>query len=323
MATIAEKQGEQEVEQAAAAAGDEGEEIKPQDTKKCCCLQYFRFGGLDLARGISTLGIARGGLVMSNIVLGTALIELASEEAGCVPGETDVCDKKVYGFTPTSLISNIAVISGLLSAFFMPMIGAIVDYTPYRKAAGIWAAVAMGVIQVAQIGTLPGTWFIMAILQALAGFLYQLEYLATIAYYPDLSRTIGQAKMTVYSSKFTLIQFLAQCLFLLIVGAISAGAGLDNIVTAQMSQAINVVWITIFFYYGWKLLPSAPARHVLPEGKSLWTIGFQQNWNTAKSINNEFQHGLRWFLLATTFAEACKYLQRITYSFIFGCPASF
>jgi len=115
---------------------------------------------------------------MSNIFLASSLIYLSSEEAGCLDPEGEViddCDSKIYGFRPPSLIANIAVISGLLSAFLMPLIGAIVDGTPHRRLTGIVAAVAMILIQAAQIGTVSTTWFAMLILQAITGFIYQIE----------------------------------------------------------------------------------------------------------------------------------------------------
>lgn len=42
----------------------------------------------------------------------------------------------------------------------------------------------------------------------------------------------------------------------------------------------------------------------MPDHHSLWTEGFKQVWRTARSINKHYPHGLRWFLLATVFAEA-------------------
>ena len=53
-------------------------------------------------------------------------------------------------------------------------------------------------------------------------------------------------------------------------------------------------------------MPEAPATHVLPPGSSLWTIGFKQTYHTAKSIWCHYKAGLRWFLLATVFAEAAS-----------------
>jgi MFS-type transporter involved in bile tolerance (Atg22 family) len=136
---------------------------------------------------------------MSNIFLSSSFIYLASKDAGCVDAEgvvTDECNIKVHGQRPSALVANIAVISGLLSAFLMPISGAMVDYTPYRKQVGVGAALLMTLIQAIQIGTVPATWFPMSILQAISGFLYQVEILATYAYLPDIYRVVGRTVMT-------------------------------------------------------------------------------------------------------------------------------
>lgn len=136
---------------------------------------------------------------MSNIFISSSFIYLASIEAGCSDAEGKVledCNVKVRGQTPSALVANIAVISGLLSAFLMPITGAMIDYTPYRKRVGLGAAFLITLIQAIQIGTVQSTWFPMSILQALAGFLYQVEVLATYAYLPDISRAVGQTVMT-------------------------------------------------------------------------------------------------------------------------------
>lgn len=137
---------------------------------------------------------------MSNIFLSTSLIFLASKEAGCLNEEgdelLDECNEKVFGFKPVSLISNIAIISGVLSALFMPIAGAMIDYTPYRRQVGICVVTLMVLIQGVQVGTVSSTWFAMAILQAVAGFLYQVQVLAVYAYLPDIATTVGQQTMT-------------------------------------------------------------------------------------------------------------------------------
>jgi hypothetical protein len=62
---------------------------------------------------------------MSNIYLAASLIYLACKEAGGVDPLTNECDDSELtvrgGMKPSALISNIAVISGLLSAFLMPV----------------------------------------------------------------------------------------------------------------------------------------------------------------------------------------------------------
>ena len=109
---------------------------------------------------------------MSNVFLSTSLLYLASEEAGCIDDEDNLitdCPNKVYGFAPGSLITNVAVISGLLTAFLMPSVGAIIDYTPHRRLVGIITSVLVTLIQAIQIGTVSSTWFAMAILQVIVG----------------------------------------------------------------------------------------------------------------------------------------------------------
>lgn len=144
---------------------------------------------------------------MSNVFLSTALIFYASEAAGCVEDDGTIledCDGKVDGFKPASLITNISVISGLLAAFFMPIVGAIIDYTPYRRTTGVVSAVILSVIQATQIALYSSTWYAMMILQAIAGFVYQVQVLATYAYLPDIARAVGEAKMTNREFEFSI-----------------------------------------------------------------------------------------------------------------------
>ena len=99
-------------------------------------------------------------------------------------------------------------------------------------------------------------------------------------------------------------QFGAQCLFLIVVIALSIALGLDDVNTAQMSQGIDVLWSGAFFYLGWRLLPNVPPRHVLPEGRLLITEGFTRVYHTAKEIQQKYKRGLRCYFVALIFAES-------------------
>ena len=75
---------------------------------------------------------------MSNIFLSASIVYLAREEAGCINDEGEFiedCDGKAFGFQPASFVSNIAVIASVLTALFMPVMGAMVDYTSHRNSA--------------------------------------------------------------------------------------------------------------------------------------------------------------------------------------------
>lgn len=169
---------------------------------RCGCCEWLRFGNVRAAQGYALNGAARGAMVMSNVFLTTAFIYLAQDEAGCLDHANNAvtviadCPGRVYGLTPAALVANIAVASGVLSACFMPPCGALLDGTRHRWNAGVAAAALLVAVQVAQIGTAPATWFGMALLQAVAGFFYQLEVLATHAYLPRVARMVGPERMT-------------------------------------------------------------------------------------------------------------------------------
>lgn len=272
--------------------------------KKCCDL----FDGNTDAIGNGYLSIGRGMLVMSNMLISSALLWLASDAAGCFEDENadvQACTKKIYGITPASFITNIAVFSGLVSAIMMPVFGAYVDFTPHRKTIGIISSVLMIIIQAIQIYTTASTWLAMAILQAVAVVLYQLQVVAVFAYFPEIARQVGEKKMIRISSNFTSLQFSAQAFFLVLVGVIGFIFDPSVVLTAQISQGINTVTSTLFFSIGWfKYMTPRPPAHNLPDDECLLTVGFRQNWKTAKNIHRHFKKGLRWYFLSLCFAEA-------------------
>ena len=244
-------------------------------------------------------------MIMSNIFLLSSLLFLASDAAGCSSEDDEACSKRIYGFYPSSLISNIGIISGLLSAFLMPVCGAMVDFTPHRRLIGIILVIFLTVIQGVQVGTVAATWFAMLVLQGIAGFFYQLQVVAVYAYLPEIAREVGEPKMAIFCRNFTCSQFAAQFLFLVVVVVIQISAKTGVVLTAQISQGINTTTCILFFTLGWiKYMTTRPAAHVLPEGHNLLLEGFRQNWRTAKNTQRFFKKGLRWYFLALIFAES-------------------
>jgi len=143
--------------------------------------------------------MGRGAVLMSNVYLSSSILYLAQEQAGCLDENDRVssdCDGKAYGFKPATFVSNIAVVSSVLSALFMPVIGAIVDYTRHRKTVGIVSSVLIILIQVIQIGTVQKTWLAMTILQAISGFLFQALVMSVFAYLPDMTFRVDRGTMT-------------------------------------------------------------------------------------------------------------------------------
>ena len=110
-------------------------------------------------------------MVISGIFLGTALLECADVAAGCditadpITGDIPDCEGRVYGMKPSSLLAVMGLITGLMAAFTMPIIGAIIDHTDLRWKVGIVSAIALVAINAFQIFLIQDLWLLMAILQ--------------------------------------------------------------------------------------------------------------------------------------------------------------
>jgi len=275
-----------------------------EGAKSKCCNWYD--GNVD-AIGLSWLASGRGMLIMSNIFMSTSLLYLAKDAAGCFdePIAEGQCNKSIYGMKAESFITNIATIAAVLAALFMPICGALVDYTPHRKLIGIVTATLLVAIQAIQIYTVDKYWFAMGVLQALAAFIYQLQLVVLFAYMPEIARQVGVISITKISSNLSLAQFASSTFFLIAMTGITIAFKTTAVVTGQISQGLNTLTSLITFAVGWfKYITPRPAVRAVPEGHWLLLEGFSQNWRTAKSVQKNYKHGLRYFLLAVVFAEA-------------------
>lgn len=215
------------------------------------------------------------------------------------------CEKNVYGLRPSSLVAIIATLSGVLAAIFMPIIGAIIDYTPHRRLAGISSAALIWGIQFVQIWTNSQTWFAMLILQVINGFVYQVQFISTFAYFPNVADIVGEQTMNNFLAKFRMIQFGSMLVFLLLVIVFSLVVpNITDVITSMISQSLSAVWIGVCFLVGWFTLPNVPRRHTLSTEQSLLTAGFLQTWHTTTRIVREHGNSLQWYFLAVIFAEA-------------------
>ena len=241
---------------------------------------------------------------MSNVFLSTSLVTLAQRSIGCYDDDT-VCDGKVYGFRPSSLLTIIATISGLMAAFLLPFIGAIVDFTKYRRQLGAGVAAFSIAIQAIQIGTVQATWFFMAVLQAINGFNYSALAVAANAYLPEIRREIGEETTSVYSSKYYMFMFGIEALYLIVVVAVSIALfDSDDVLTAQFGQAFDVLVSGSFYALAFYFFTEKEARRTLAEGQSLTIAGIRQVCVTIAGIWKHYPTTLGWFLLGVVFGES-------------------
>ena len=257
---------------------------------------------------------ARATILMSSIFLGPALLELATDalERNCQEHyptaeeaeQQQQCteDGRIFGFYPSSLLSNIAIASGLLSSVAMPLFGAIVDHTSNRWNVGALSALGLVIVKGTETMVSSTTWFFVACLQVLSAMLFNMHITTTLAYTSELST--DHVQQTGYNTYFVIVMYVATLLFLAFVTILSFALNLGDVGTARVSQTTTAVTSSFFFYIAWKyFFRDRPALSKLPQGQSLLSVGFRKNYDTFRRIVRDLPR-LKWLTIAIMFGES-------------------
>ena len=245
---------------------------------------------------------ARAMILMSSIFLGPALLELATAaaEENCVAPREEAC--RIYGFLPSSLLSNIAVVAGFLGSAAMPVFGATVDHTSYRWQMGAGSAMGLVLVKGVEVMVSAQTWFLVACLQVVSIVLFHMHVTTTYAYTSELST--DAAEQTAYNTYYVVVLYLFSLLFLAFVTTASFLLNVDDVGTARIGQVTTSSCCAIIFYVAWKyFFQPSPAKSSIPQHQTLWTVGFYKVFHTFSRIKRELP-ALKWLMFAVMFGEA-------------------
>jgi MFS transporter, UMF1 family len=251
------------------------------------------------ATGWAMDAAARGPLNLLASYVGLALLALASQQAGCA--KISACEKTVYGLKPSSLLTTVTSVIGVVAALSMPVFGAIVDRTPYRRRVGVITACILIVTTAIQITVGTVDWLIILCIEAVAGLALVVHTTSVFAYLPDLANT--DRDFIHYTANFNVRQLSAQTLFAVgvaIVGVLTkkTGDAVGNAVRTSIgASSIALAMAVVFFGYSWTFtFRNRPALHALQEGESLWTVGFTSVFKTSREVFQKY-NSLKWFLV--------------------------
>jgi MFS-type transporter involved in bile tolerance (Atg22 family) len=270
------------------------------------------YQGNQEALGWALDGIARiVGFIAAAVFLSTAIINLAKKQAGCVTeipeGEVKApeCDAKVYGIKPSSLLTTYGTIVGLISAFCLPVVGAIVDYTPHRKWVGLISSIFQIAFIFSQIFINESNWFLMTILQVFSAFTGWIHTLVAFAYLPELTEDANL--LVSWTANFHMLQYISLVLFLLyMLGVLYAtGYNGNDILSTRVASISSLIIVSPCYLWTWTMLMKhRDAFHQLTEN-SLWTVGFIKVYRTSKMLGMRFR-ALFWFFVNVALVEAAQ-----------------
>jgi MFS-type transporter involved in bile tolerance (Atg22 family) len=257
------------------------------------------------ALGWALDGVARSlQFIGAGAFLSTSLLRIAKEAAGCEtepPAEGEPipeCNETVYGIKPSSLLTTYTMFVGVASSAMLPMIGAVIDYTAHRLTVGRCVSMIYTILILPTIFLNSDNWFAMAIIQVIISVVGWIQTAITYAYLPEL--TGEELLLGEWTKNFTMLQFASMVLYLaLIIGSISVAArGDDDLLTSQVAMSVAFVVNATLLPLVWgKLFDKREPLHQLPEGRSLWTMGFIQLWETSRHIAKNYR-SLKWFYIS-------------------------
>lgn len=241
---------------------------------------------------------ARGPLNQAGTFVGTAILRLATIEAGCRSPRK--CPNTVYGLLPSSILTTASTIVGLLTAVLMPIAGAIVDHTRHRKVIGATTAMFTVAVTGVQLMISEDTWFPVLILEMVGGFSLLVHITAVNAYLPDLTNI--DHDIAHYTSRFNIRQYGLQTVYNSLILGIGHALSTDTIETAKLALGLAFVITFLLMAYAWTFLfRKRPPLSEVPEGSNLLTSGFRQLGKTGKNLWSHY-HSLRWFMIALLFS---------------------
>jgi len=263
------------------------------------------------ATGCAIDAYARASIYMSSFFVGPALLKLASQQAidiaGCLAKDEgyDECAKasRIYGFKPSSLLTNMGTIAFLVSAISLPLFGAVVDFTPYRRQIGMFTAFGLAFIKIFELGLGPTTWFFVVCLQIMSSFLYSTHSATMYTYSAELSNqpTI-QSK---FQSSFALIIFVSMFLYTLEVLIPSRILHFEDVGIARFAILVSIINSVPLLSVGWiYFFRDRPPASKLPKGQTILTAGFRKLASTYKEISSEFRSVKHFLVFSLAWSEA-------------------
>jgi UMF1 family MFS transporter len=189
---------------------------------------------------------------------------------------------------PEAVIAFAISLSVVFQAGFLPILGAIADYSHRRKQMLQLFATIGAIATIAMFFITQATWALGPILFILANLSFGAALVFYNAYLPDIASEEERDRVSSYGFALGYIGGFVLLALNLALFLLHDSFGISSGLAVRINLASAGVWWLAFSTVTWKRLHSRHAAHEIPPGDSLLTIAFKQLSKTmdvpAKSI---------------------------------------
>jgi len=197
---------------------------------------------------------------------------------------------------PDSFLPYMISFSVGMQVLFLPILGAIADYSHRRKQMMRLFATIGAIATILMFFVTSSLWWLGGVLYVVANLTFGAAIVFYNAYLPDIATEDERDRVSSYGwamgylgGGILLALNLAFYLF-------SEDIGVPEVLAVRINLASAGIWWMGFSFITWRRLRSRQASRALPEGETYIKIGFKQLGKTIKEIKN-FPETLK-FLLA-------------------------
>ncbi len=234
---------------------------------------------------------------VATVFLGPYLTSLANAMA--TPNASGIKLVYLLGFipvAPSSFLPYCVSLSVLLQVLFLPLLGAISDYSNLRKPIFMLCATIGALSTIAMFFVTGGLWWLGGLLFIVANLAFGAALVCYNAYLPDIA---SEDQRDAVSSRGYALGYLGGGVLLalnLALFLLRDKIGLDGGLAVRINLASAGIWWLLFAQLTFRRLRPGQARVALPAGENYISIGFKQLRHTLKDMRL-FPHTLA-FLVA-------------------------
>lgn len=231
---------------------------------------------------------------IGTVFLGPYLANLAARAAAASPD--GMAHLAGIPIAPDSFFPYCISISVGMQVLFLPILGAIADYSHRRKQMMQVFATIGAVMTILMFLTTAPVWWLGGLLFILANLAFGASIVFYNSYLPDIASADQRDRVSSYGWA---MGYLGDGLLLLLNLAfymLSNKIGVPKDLAVRINLASAGVWWLTFSFFTWLRLRPRHAVKQLPKGETYTSIGFKQLWATIKEMRS-FPETLK-FLLA-------------------------